>query len=131
MKRLAKIIFYNKNKFLLQLRDKNESNYPHTWVLLGGNIDENETPIQTLKRELIEELSFENFTPKFLFTKIRETNGVKVEDNIFCAEVSEEILKHELKEGEKIAFLSIDEIKKTNVFEPFKEYLIEFAIKQK
>ncbi|MBT4870507.1 MAG: NUDIX domain-containing protein [Candidatus Diapherotrites archaeon] len=127
MKRIAKVIFYYNDKFLIQLRDNSEIAYPNTWTLLGGGIENKESALDALKRELIEELNFSDFKPQFLFKKVRITDGKEVEDNIFCAEVGEDILENELKEGQKIQFFTIDEIKELNVFEPFREYVIEFA----
>ena len=63
----AKVFIRNKelNKFLLVLRDnKPDIIQPNTWGLIGGGIDEGETPEQTAFRELNEEL---HLKPKKLF----------------------------------------------------------------
>jgi len=129
MKRISKIIFFNDEKFLLQLRYNSEIDFPNTWTLLGGKIELGESAEDALKRELIEELDFEDFSPKFLFTKIRMTLGKEIEDNIFYAKLDEKILTYELKEGQKIQFFTIEEIKELTAFEPFRKYVLEFANK--
>lgn len=131
MKRISKIILYNDNRILLQLRDNNPNiPYPNTWTLFGGSILEGESPEETLKREISEELGFSLTRCSKLFTKNRNQDGVSVEDNIFTAKVPEEILNQTLREGQKMQFFSLKELEKINVFIPFKEYILDFLSSQ-
>ena len=126
MRRIAKVIFYNKDKFLIQQRDTHLNKYPDIWTLFGGNINENETPEETLKRELMEELNYEIIEIQFLFTKVRMQDGEKVEDNIFAGEVGESILKYELLEGQDMKFVTIDELDDYKIFPVFKKYILDY-----
>ena len=55
MKEVAKIVIYDKEKFLLQLRDNKPSiNYPDTWSFFGGEVDRGEKHDVALIRELKE-----------------------------------------------------------------------------
>jgi len=53
-------VLYVEDKFLIQLRDDIPGIvYPGHWGLFGGHIENNETPEEALKRELIEEIGYE------------------------------------------------------------------------
>jgi 8-oxo-dGTP diphosphatase len=49
-------ILCKENKILLGKRSAHRSFYPHVWDIIGGHGTSNETPEQTLARELKEEL---------------------------------------------------------------------------
>ncbi len=51
-------ILINESKVLLGLR-KNTKHFPDCWSLPVGHVEEGESPLQTLKRELTEELGIE------------------------------------------------------------------------
>ena len=58
----AKVFIKNEKlgKYLFVLRDNNPNiPNPNCWSLLGGGIEENELPIDALKREIIEETNIE------------------------------------------------------------------------
>lgn len=61
MKEIAAIILENdKGEFLLYLRDNNPGiPYPNHWDLIGGHIEEGETPEEALVREVKEELDID------------------------------------------------------------------------
>ncbi|MGI8500270.1 MAG: NUDIX hydrolase [Hassallia sp.] len=57
---VAIAILYQKDKFLMQLRD-NIPNipYPGQWALFGGHIEAGETPDIAVKREILEEIGYD------------------------------------------------------------------------
>ena len=61
MKQIAAIIFENDNReLLLYLRDnKPDIPFPDHWDLIGGHMEEGETPEQALVREVKEELDID------------------------------------------------------------------------
>jgi 8-oxo-dGTP diphosphatase len=61
MKEIAAIILENdKGEFLLYLRDdKPGIPFPDHWDLIGGHVEEGETPEEALVREVMEELGIE------------------------------------------------------------------------
>jgi 8-oxo-dGTP diphosphatase len=61
MKKIAAIILENdKGEFLLALRDNKPGiPYPNHWDLIGGHVEEGETPEEALVREVKEELDIE------------------------------------------------------------------------
>lgn len=130
IKKIAKIILFdNKSKkFLLQLRDNSPSiSYPNTWTLFGGRIEKNETPEEAIKRELKEEISgLKIGSIKKLFTKNRYQDGLKVEDNIFYAEIVSDLSNTNLLEGQKMRLFSKIELNSDKIFPPFKSYIQKF-----
>ncbi|MGA2408484.1 MAG: NUDIX domain-containing protein [Bacteroidales bacterium] len=61
MKKIAAIILENdKGEFLLALRDNKPGiPFPNHWDLIGGHVEEGETPEEALVREVKEELDIE------------------------------------------------------------------------
>jgi 8-oxo-dGTP pyrophosphatase MutT (NUDIX family) len=127
MRRVAKGIFYCGNKFLVQQRDFNVNKYPGIWTLFGGNIKDGEEAGDALRRELLEELGYRIGEVEFLFSRVRVQDEVEVEDNIFACEVGEEILDCKLSEGVDMKFVRIDEMKKLDMFEPFRDYVLDWV----
>ena len=56
---VAIAILYQSDKILLQLRDDIPTIvYPGVWGMFGGHIEPMETPLETMKRELLEEIGY-------------------------------------------------------------------------
>lgn len=56
---VAIAILYQSDKILLQLRDDIPTIvYPGVWGMFGGHIEPTETPLETIKRELLEEIGY-------------------------------------------------------------------------
>lgn len=67
---VAAIIRLDDGRYLMQQRDDIQGIfYPGYWGLFGGAIEEGETPVEALKREVNEELAFEIKTQRY-FTKV-------------------------------------------------------------
>jgi 8-oxo-dGTP diphosphatase len=128
MKKIAKIILYdNKKRVLIQLREQKPGiDFPGTWSLIGGYIEENEAPENAVIRETKEEI---NFTPKqikLLSRKIRMEDGIKFEENIYFTKLTKPISELQLKEGAELKLISKDQIKEYNIRPCFKEALYKF-----
>lgn len=71
----AKVIIFSPNKILLFHRDDIPTiPFPDCWQLVGGGIEEGETPEQALVREVKEETSYDLKNYKFI-TKTIGSNG--------------------------------------------------------
>ena len=68
MKEIAAIILENdKGEFLLALRDNKPGiPFPNHWDLIGGHVEDGETPEEALVREVKEELDIELKGVRFL-----------------------------------------------------------------
>jgi 8-oxo-dGTP diphosphatase len=102
------IIFFNsRNQVLLVLRDdKPEIPYPNTWDLPGGHVEENETPEECIRREMLEEIE----------TDVNECRRYAVYDfpdrmeYIFFMEFDAEPGSITLHEGQMLCWYSADEL---------------------
>lgn len=113
MKQVAQIIFENdKGEFLLYLRDgKPGIPFPHHWDLIGGHIEEGETPEEALIREVKEEIDFDlkdyTFFREYLCLEGDAYPNIKY---IYTGRIDlpvEEIL---LLEGDRLQFFTREEI---------------------
>jgi len=61
MKHISAVIIFDpiSQSFLMQHRDSHAENNPNKWGLFGGGAEDDETPVQTAKRELKEEIGLD------------------------------------------------------------------------
>lgn len=63
---VALAILYQHGRYLLQLRDNVPTIlYPGHWGLFGGHLEEAETPLEAVKREIWEEICFSLENPQY------------------------------------------------------------------
>lgn len=65
------IIFNNDRKILLLKRSENSDWKPNMWALCGGSIEQNELPLEAIKREIFEEtkITIEKINEKICFDR--------------------------------------------------------------
>lgn len=113
MKRIAAIILENeKGEFLLALRDNKPGiPFPNHWDLIGGHIEEGETPEEGLVREVKEELNIdiEEYT---FYRKYECLTGDAYENAkfIYSGKINIPIEEITLLEGERPQYFSREEI---------------------
>lgn len=113
MKKIAAIILENdKGEFLFALRDdKSWIPFPNHWDLIGGHVEEGETPEEALVREIKEELDIE--IPGYKFYKRVPCYKGDVYDNIkyiYTGKINIPIEEITLLEGQKAQYFKPEEI---------------------
>jgi 8-oxo-dGTP diphosphatase len=113
MKYIAAIIFENDNKeILLYLRDNKPGiPFPDHWDLIGGHIEEGETPEEALVREVREELDIE--LKEYTFYKRYECLTGDAYENIkyiYSGKINQTIEEITLLEGVLPRFFTREEI---------------------
>jgi 8-oxo-dGTP diphosphatase len=113
MKQIAAIILENdKGEFLLALRDnKPWIPFPHHWDLIGGHVEEGETPEEALVREIKEELDIE--IGEYRFYKKFECFTGDVMENIkyiYTGKINIPLSEITLLEGERAQYFRREEI---------------------
>lgn len=110
----AHAILLLSGKYVLQLRDdKPTISAPGQWSLFGGKIDSEETPLQTIQREVREELGikpakFIELWPIDYFAPFEKEN---VRTWLYAADVAMVWPDHQLKEGKDVKAFSYEELK--------------------
>lgn len=117
------IIINSQQKVLLVLRDNKSSiPFPNTWALLGGFIEENESPEATIRRELVEEMELELGEIKFFKSYFWQ----ECDEHIFWTRLDLDISQITLHEGQKLAYFSREEIDRLEFASHYDRILVEF-----
>ena len=133
MKVISHIIFENeRGEFLAYLRDNvPHIPFPHHWDLIGGHVDEGETPVEALIRETKEEIDFD--LTDFKFWKTYECLEGDVYPNIkhiYVGKINKELSEINLLEGEKLSFFKPEEVDNVNFANILKRIVLDY-IKEK
>ncbi len=117
------IILNSQQQVLLVLRDnKSWIPFPNTWALLGGYLEENESPETAVRRELVEELSLELGEINFFQSYFWE----ECDEHIFWTQLDLDISQINLLEGQKLAYFSRAEINQLEFASHYGQILTEF-----
>ncbi|HEV8052885.1 MAG TPA: NUDIX domain-containing protein [Parachlamydiaceae bacterium] len=104
------IILIHKDKFLLQHRDDKQGiPNPNKWGLVGGGVDEGETPEEAIKRECSEEIGV---IPRNI-TYIGKTTDNK--SRFYAYLEDDEVDALRLGEGQEIRFFAPEEVLSINL----------------
>lgn len=117
------IILNSQQQVLLVLRDNKSSiPFPNTWALLGGYLEENETPEVAIRRELVEELEIELGEVNFFKSYFWE----ECDEHIFWTRLDLDISQIQLQEGQKLAYFSREELNQLEFASHYDQILSEF-----
>ena len=126
----AKVFIKNENtgKFLFVLRENISGiTNPGRWGLIGGGIKEGETPLEALKREVQEESNIEIHDIKYLASRdvLQKLKGKEhlIVGHLFAANTYYDIDDIKIFEGEKVAYFTLDEIKKEKLVPSLKDII--------
>lgn len=109
------ILHNTTGQVLLQLReDKPELLYPAHWTILGGLVEEGESPDQAIRREILEEIEL---SPALRFWKLHDHGPYErrgkithVEQHVYTAPLDLPIEAITLNEGVSIRWFAHDEL---------------------
>jgi len=129
MKEIAAIILENdKGEFLLALRDNKPGiPFPDHWDLIGGHVEDGETPEEALVREVKEELDID--LKKYAFYKKYNCLTGDVYENIkyiYIGKINLPIEKITLLEGVRPQYFSRKEIPNVKFANILKSIVIEY-----
>jgi 8-oxo-dGTP diphosphatase len=129
MKKIAAIIFENDNReILLYLRDNNpDIPFPDYWDLIGGHLEEGETPEEALVREVKEELNID--LKDYTFYKEYECLTGDAYENIkyiYTGRINLTIEEITLLEGVRPQFFSREEIPYVKFANILKSIVMEY-----
>ena len=126
-KRAVKIFVINtKKEILMQLRDKKpEIPYAGYWSLLGGAVEEGESDLEAIKREIKEEINYElEGIRKIGITKSLGKNK-NYDLTFFKAKINVPLSKIRLNEGQRVEFFGLDKIFKLRSPNFVKKFIAE------
>jgi 8-oxo-dGTP diphosphatase len=129
MKEIAAIILENdKGEFLLYLRDNKPGiPFPDHWDLIGGHVEEGETPEEALIREVKEEIDIE--LEDYTFYKKYECLTGDAYENIkyiYYGKINLPIENITLLEGVRPQYFSRDEIPDVNFANILKSIVMDY-----
>ncbi len=117
------ILVNNENKILMCLRDNKKGIlYPNCWDLIGGEKIKGETPYEAVKRECLEEIGI---CP----CKIHKFMTLKTPyhiENVYWSFFDKSVTELTCGEGQKLAFLTPEEIQSQNIAFNFKHICLLF-----
>ena len=121
----AGILLLNRNnEVLLLLRDdKVDIPFPNMWDIPGGKIEDNEIPIETIRREMMEEMSIKDLGEIQLFKIITSEN---ITDYIFWKRLDLNTSEIDLQEGQRVEYFNLERIRKTRLAFNYNKVLEEF-----
>jgi len=121
----AGIIFLNSNnEVLLLLRDDTvDIPFPNMWDIPGGKVEDNETPIEAIRREMMEEMSIKDLGEIQLFKIIKSEN---ITDYIFWKRLDLITSEIDLQEGQRVEYFNLERIRKTKLAFNYNKVLEEF-----
>ena len=131
MQKIAAIILENDfGEFLLALRDNKPTiPFPNCWDLIGGHVEEDETPEQALIREYKEELGLTLTKYKFFREYVcLEGDAYENIKYIFCGKINIPIEKITLYEGQHARYFKRIEIEKLKFANIIKTIVIDYIV---
>lgn len=104
---VALAMLHQEGRWLMQLRDEISTIVaPGCWGLFGGHLDPGETPEQALRRELLEEISWEPAeVERVMVHHIHRRTA-----HVFRGELSVPLEQLQLLEGQDLALVSPEEL---------------------
>ena len=117
------LLINSNNEILMLLRDdKLNISFPNMWDIPGGHVEPGEIPKATVEREMLEEMDL----------KIGDINLFKtyeseeLTDHVFWKRINLQPEKIDLKEGQRIAYFSRDQLFRMKLAFDYNKVIEEF-----
>lgn len=128
---VAIIIINSQGEILLLLRDDDPGiSYPDHWTLVGGKVEDSETPEIAAHREMLEEIGVD--TDVTFWKKYdRQHPFAIVEQHIYIGKINLPLESLTLGEGQDVRFFNTNEIKDLKIGFEFDTLLSEYFLNHK
>ena len=129
MQKIAAIILENdKGEFLLALRDnKSWIPFPNHWDLIGGHVEDGETPEEALIREYKEEIGLDLKEYKFFKEYLcLEGDAFQNTKYIYSGRINLPVEKITLYEGQYVKYFNREEIKYVKFANIIKSIVLDY-----
>ena len=129
MRQIAQIILENDDgEFLLYLRDgKPGIPFPHHWDMIGGHVEEGETPEEALIREVKEEIDFDlkdyTFFKEYVCLEGDAYPNIKY---IYTGRIGLPLEEITLLEGDRLQFFTREEIPDVKFANILKKIMLDY-----
>lgn len=130
MEKTSVAVFLKGRRLLLEKRRKDEDNYAGLWALPGGHKRRGETFLQTLKREMHEEIGIHIREASYIgaFSDIDPTSKKLYSHHAFlCTQWHNHIAK--TREQEKIKWVALSKYKKLKTIRKIDKRILRKAAK--
>ena len=126
VRKVSKAIIYRSCEYLLQLRDKSpDIDYPDQWSLFGGEIEPDESPWMSLRRELEEEISWKPENGNYLYHWTNPDVSCRV--YMFAVPFRDKPQKLVLNEGQDMKWFTLNQLAQLNSVETYAlKHIINF-----
>ena len=112
---VALAVLVREGRWLMQLRDDIDGIVcPGCWGLFGGHLDPGESPEQALRRELLEEISWQ---PQSLRFALQHRNQRRLA-HVFVAELTVPLQQLTLLEGQDMALVTLEQLRSGALLSP-------------
>ena len=112
-------IINSENKLLIQKRSPQKKLQPNVWAMTGGSVMKGESPLDTLKRETMEELGIELDVDDALKIKHYKTGNVWLDEYIVRQDIDLNAVilqEEEVCDVKYATFDEVEELFKNNLF---------------
>ena len=112
-------IINSENRILIQKRSPQKKFKPNVWAMTGGSVIKGETPLETLKRETMEELGINLDVDKAIKIKRYKTDNVWLDEYIVRQDIdlSQVVLQEdEVSEVKFATFQEIEQLIQNKLF---------------